>query len=91
MLETVPVSFPDSTKAHRFRALIRLMRHSGLAIRDAETLRRDELIHNSSEKLRSIVTARQKTGTHVSAPIPPDVAKELLSVLNGNPVYFFWT
>lgn len=91
LLATVPVSFPDSTKTRRVRALIRLMRHSGLAIRDAVTLRRDELIHDRGKKLYRIVTARQKTDTHVSVPIPPDVAKQLLAVLNGNPVYFFWT
>lgn len=91
LLKTVPVSFPDSTKKCRVRALIRLMRYSGLAIRDAATLRRDELIHDSAKKLHRVVTARQKTGTHVSVPIPSDVAKELVSALNGNPVYFFWT
>jgi integrase/recombinase XerD len=91
LLDTVPVSFPDSTKARRVRALIRLMRHSGLAIRDACTLRRDELIHDSGGKYYRVVTARQKTGTHVSVAVPPDVAQELLAVLNGNPVYIFWT
>jgi integrase/recombinase XerD len=38
-----------------------------------------------------LVTARQKTDTHVSVPIPPEVAKEILGVLNGNPVYLFWS
>ena len=28
---------------------------------------------------------------HVSVPIPKNIAKELLAVLNGNPEYFFWT
>ena len=91
LLKTVPKSFPDSTKARRVRALIRLMRYSGLAIRDAATIRKDELIHDTAKKLYRVVTARQKTGTHVSVPIPPDVAKELLSVTNGNPEYVFWT
>jgi integrase/recombinase XerD len=91
LLKTIPDSFPDSTKARRFRALIRLMRHSGLAIRDAVTIRRDEVIRDKQKKLDRVVTARQKTGTHVSVPIPPDVAKELLGVMNGNPVYVFWT
>jgi integrase/recombinase XerD len=35
LLKTVPVSFPDSTKSRRVRAFIRLMRYSGIAIRDA--------------------------------------------------------
>lgn len=67
------------------------MRWSGLAIRDALTLKRDEIIHDKAKKLYRIVTARQKTGTHVSVPIPADVAAELLTVLNGNPVYVFWS
>jgi integrase/recombinase XerD len=37
------------------------------------------------------VTARQKTGVHVSVPIPEAVALELLAVLNGNPKYVFWS
>jgi hypothetical protein len=36
-----------------------------------------------------VVTARQKTGTHVSVPVPNKIAEELLAVLNGNPKYFF--
>jgi len=91
LLKTIAGSFPDSTKAARVRALIQLMRFSGLAIRDAVTLRRDEIIRDHSKKLYRIVTARQKTGTHVSVPIPPAVAQELLGVINGNPVYVFWT
>jgi len=43
------------------------------------------------EGLHRIVTARQKTGTHASVPIPPDVAAEVIALLNGNPVYVFWT
>ena len=89
LLDTVPVSFPNAKKSLRVRALIRLMRHSGLAISDAVTLRRDELIHDKAKGLHRIV--RQKTGTHVSMPIPHDVAQELLTVLNGNPTYVFWT
>jgi len=91
LLKTAAVSFPDGAKASRVRGLVQLMRWSGLAIRDAVTLRRDELIHDKAKKLYRIVTARQKTGTHVSVPIPPEVAKEVLGVLNGNPVYVFWS
>jgi integrase/recombinase XerD len=87
---TFPKSFTDATKAARVRALIQTMRWSGLAIRDVVTLRRDEIIRDKSG-LYSIVTSRQKTGTHVSVPIPPDVAQEVITVLNGNPVYVFWT
>ena len=38
-----------------------------------------------------MVTARQKTGTHVSVPVPNKIAEAMLAVLNGNPKYFFWT
>lgn len=89
LLRTVPVSFPDSTKVARVRALVQVMRWSGLAIRDAVTLRRDEIIRE--KKLTRIVTNRQKTGTHVSVPIPPSVAAEVIAVANGNPTYVFWT
>jgi integrase/recombinase XerD len=91
LLKTVPVSFPDSQKAARVRGLVQTMRWSGLAIRDAVTLRRDEIIHDKAKRLYRIVTSRQKTGTHVSVPIPPDVAQEILKVLNGSPVYVFWS
>jgi integrase/recombinase XerD len=89
LLETVPVSFPDAAKARKVRGLVQTMRWSGLAIRDVVTLRRTEIIHE--KKLTRIVTARQKTGTHVSVPIPPDVSKEILAVANGNPEYIFWS
>jgi site-specific recombinase XerD len=67
------------------------MRWSGLSIRDAVTLERNEIIHEPKRKLYRIVTSRQKTGTHVSVPIQVDVAKEVLAVLNGNPRYVFWS
>lgn len=72
----------------KLRAVIQLMRHSGLAVRDASTLAVAEL-----EKVGSfyrIVTARQKTGTHVSVAIPAHVANELFAIKNENPAYFFW-
>ena len=67
------------------------MRYSGLAIRDALTLKRAEITHDARAGLYSVTTARQKTGVHVSVPIPPDVAREILAVANGNPVYIFWS
>jgi integrase/recombinase XerD len=67
------------------------MKHTGLAIRDALTLRRDELVFDKPKKLHRVTTSRQKTGVHVSVPIPADVANELLEVLNGNPEYVFWS
>jgi integrase/recombinase XerD len=75
----------------RIRALFQLMRWSGLAIRDAVTLERAEIQQDKGKGVYRIVTARQKTGTHVSVPIPADVAKEVLAVANGNERYVFWT
>ena len=89
LLATVPKSFPDAQRAARVRGLIQTMRWSGLAIRDAVTLRRDEIVKEKS--FFSIVTSRQKTGTHVSVPIPLDVGQEILAVLNGNDRYVFWS
>ena len=77
-------------RAKQVHALIQCMRYSGLAIRDAVPLERDEIQWDKKKKVHRIVTSRQKTGVHVSVPIPPDVAKELLDLPNGNPRYVFW-
>jgi len=66
------------------------MRHSGLAIGDAVTLKRDSLVLDAKKKIARVVTSRQKTGTHVPVIIPEDVAEELLSLANGNPEYVLW-
>ncbi len=89
LLETVPKLF-NGEKARRIRALILLMRYSGLAIRDAVTLKRGELLHDAKKKIYRVATARQKTGTPVSVPLPHEIATEILAVLNGNPRYVFW-
>jgi integrase/recombinase XerD len=90
LLEKVPAVF-EAQKAKRVRALLQLMRYSGLAIRDAVTLERREIVHDKKKGLHRVSTSRQKTGTHVSVLLPPAVAAELLEVQNGNPLYFFWT
>jgi integrase/recombinase XerD len=74
------------------RALVLLMRWSGLAIGDALKLPR-EAMHISGGQV-NITTSRQKTGTHVSVPLAPEAANALLS-LGAVPgpkagVYFFW-
>lgn len=79
LLEVTPNEFP-APKAIRVRALIRLIRHSGLAIRDSVTLERTEL-HKSKKGVYRVVTNRQKTGTHVSVPIPPDVGADVEAVM----------
>src|SRR5260370_329395 len=68
LLKTIPAEFAPE-KAKKVRALVQLMRHSGLAIRDAVTLERSEIQHDHKKKIHRIVTNRQKTGTHVSVPI----------------------
>jgi site-specific recombinase XerD len=91
LLATIPKAFTDVNKVKRVHALVQLMRWSGLSIRDAVTLERNELIQDKKKKFYRIVTARQKTGTHVSVPIPAKIADEVLAVLNGNPRYVFWS
>jgi integrase/recombinase XerD len=91
LLDAIYGTIEGKERQTQVHALIQLMRWSGLAIRDALTLKRSELQHDKGKKLYRIVTARQKTGTHVSVPIPPDVAQELIEVLNGNLEYVFWS
>jgi integrase/recombinase XerD len=89
LLAEIPKKF-EGVKAARVRALVQLMRHSGLAIRDAVTLQQSEIKRDEKKKLVRVVTKRQKTGTHVSVPLPPAVASEILAVKNGTD-YLFWT
>ena len=92
LLEIIPVEFSLPDKAKRVHALVRLMRHSGLAIQDAVTLEPHEIQKDEKRDLYRVVTSRQKTGTHVSVPLPHDVADEVIAVtkLNGNPKHIFW-
>ena len=91
LLKAIPATFRNKEQQRRVRALVQLMRWSGLAIVDALTLERSEIQWDKRKKVHRIVTARQKTGTHVSVPIPANVARELLAVLNGNGRYVFWS
>jgi len=90
LLGAIPKAFEHEGLARRMCAVVRLMRHSGLAIGDAVTLKRDSLVFDKKKNVHRVVTSRQKTGTHVSVLIPADVAKELLSVANGNAEHVFW-
>lgn len=76
-------------EAPKLRALIQLMRWSGLAIRDASTIARS-CFKKDDRGFYRVVTARQKTGTHVSVPMPIAIAEEILSVKNSNPDFIFW-
>jgi integrase/recombinase XerD len=91
LLDAIYGTIEGKDRQAQVHALIQVMRWSGLAIRDALTLKRTEIIEDKAKRIHRIVTSRQKTGTHVSVPIPPDIAKELLTVLNGNPEYVFWS
>jgi integrase/recombinase XerD len=90
MLEVVPKALPETKKAARTRALILLMRYTGLSIRDAVTLERVEFMKDGNHY--RVITARQKTGIHVSVLIPPSVADEVLAAmkLNASKKYIFW-
>lgn len=89
LLATIPQSFTNG-RAARIRAIVQLMRWSGLAIRDAVCLRSDAMLY-SSKKTYHVTTARQKTGTHVSVPIPPDAAQDILAGANKGAAHLFWT
>lgn len=91
--ETQPLTDAEYAKileaaTGKTRVLIQLMRWSGLAVRDASTLKRADMhLDNGTHK---IIRGRTKTGTPLYIPIPPDIAAEVLAVANGNPVYVFW-
>jgi integrase/recombinase XerD len=72
-------------KARRLRALILLLRYSGLRISDAVGRSADRL---QDGKL-SLYTA--KTGQHVYAPLPAFVVEELECVPRVSDRYWFWT
>jgi integrase/recombinase XerD len=75
---------PNKLNRVRLRALILLMRYTGLRIRDAVTLSRDR-IQDGKLFLRTA-----KTGTHVYCPLPP-VALKALAAIPGNSSYYFWS
>jgi integrase len=73
-------------RARRMRALVLLMRWSGLAIKDAVMLERKGLDAHGALFLR-----RAKTGVPVFVPLPPVVVASLRTLPSANPVYFFWS
>ena len=79
------------TNQSAVRALILLMRWSGLAIQDAVRIPKRDFILDEQRGIYSVVTARQKTGTPVSVPLPPEVSKEILATSSSSPEYIFWT
>ena len=75
--------YPDKANAVRLRALVLLLRYSGLRIRDAVTLPRNRV---QGDKL-FLFTA--KTGTPVYCPLPPVVMHALNTIPDS--AYYFWT
>ena len=75
--------YPYKANAVRLRALVFLLRYSGLRIRDAITLSRNRI---QNDKL-FLYTA--KTGTAVYCPLPSFVVKALDAIPAST--YFFWT
>jgi integrase/recombinase XerD len=77
-------NYPDKFNAVRLRALVLLLRYSGLRIRDAVTLSRERV----NDGRLFLYTA--KTGTSVYCPLPPFVISALEAIPRaGN--FFFWT
>lgn len=70
---------------NRMRALLLLMRWSGLRIGDAVTLEKSRV---QDSKLFLYMA---KTGAPVFVPLPPQVIEALSLTDNSNPQYFFWT
>lgn len=69
----------------RIKALVLLMRYSGLRIGDAVLLKRERIL-NGRLFLRT-----QKTGTSVHLPLPPVVLSALKEIQEVHPEYYFWT
>lgn len=68
----------------KLRAMLMLLRHSGLRIQDAACLERSRL---TDDKL---FLYTQKTGTPVNCPLPPETVKALEGLQNERAEYFFW-
>ena len=68
----------------RVRAMILLLRYSGLRISDASTLERSRL------EGTKLFLYTQKTGTPVRVPLPQHVVDALHASPSDDPRYFFW-
>lgn len=75
---------PNKTYGKRLKALVLLLRYSGLRITDAVTLSKRQ-IEEGVLKLRTA-----KTGTDVRVPLPP-AAINALNALPAAGGYFFWS
>jgi integrase len=75
---------PNKVYGARLKALVLLLRYSGLRITDAVTLSKHQ-IKDGVLKLRTA-----KTGTDVRVPLPPIAVKALEGMPTTGP-YFFWS
>jgi len=71
--------------AQRLRALVQLLRFSGLRICDAVTLRKERIFNGK------LLLYTAKTGTPVHIPLPDFVVQELEMSRGTNPEFFFWS
>ena len=71
--------------AQRLRALVQLLRFSGLRIRDAVTLHRDRIVNGK------LLLYTAKTGTPVHIPLPEFVIQELEMSRGTSPQFYFWS
>jgi integrase/recombinase XerD len=76
---------PGSRYRRRTKALVLLLRHSGLRIGDAVTLSRERL---DGDKLFLYTS---KAGTPVYCPLPPFVMAALTAAIEPHERFFFWT
>lgn len=79
-----------AARTKRVRAIIQLMRWTGLANRDAACLLKSELVMDPKQKHAHVITARQKTGVHVRVPLPWDVANEIQAAANKEGEHLFY-
>ena len=83
--------YPDNygrtgqANARRLRALVLLLRYSGLRISDAVTLAKDRIRDGK------MFLYTQKTGVPVHLPLPPFVLEALDACPSTGAGYFFWT
>lgn len=76
----------------RIRGLVLVMRWLGLSIADAVALKRNELVFDEETGYWCVDTDRQKTGSPVYVPLPPEVYDELVKLppeRGSHPEYFF--
>jgi len=76
--------YPDKRNAIRLRALVLLLRYSGLRFTDATKLSRDRITGDN------LLLYTAKTGTPVNCPLPPIVIAALAAIPVDGP-YYFWT